>query len=255
MSDSWNSFLETPPTTLSETFAAPSVSHSSLSEPPLPPEPYDETRMPTPMESLETIQPIYPEEPEFNTFGELENRVVICSNIPRTETLESFKARLSLFGEVEFFDESQFDRGILTVHYYDIYAAQCLRRSDMRIDGVSIAMSFGPLAEVKNPKKPPNNGTIVIFHLPEDTTDDELRSLFSKFGRVRQIRSSPFKQSQKFVEFYDKRNAQAALAAMNGTYVRNSKINIEFSLPGGFRRNAQNYAPSVPTIERVRHYH
>ena len=253
MSDSWTAFLETPPTTLSETFAP--VPQSSLSEPQLPAESYDGNRVPTAMESLDLQQIMYHEEHEFSTFGELENRVVICSNIPSTVSLDDFKATPMKFGDVEYFDTSQFDRGIVTVHYFDICSAHQLKHSDLRIDGKPIMMSFGPLEEVKNPKKPPNNGTIVIFHLPEDATDQELMRLFSKFGNIRQIRSSPFKQSQRFIEFYDKRHAQAALTAMNGTYVRNSKINIEFSLPGGFRRNPQNFAPAAPTVERVRHNH
>ena len=256
MSDSWTAFLETPPTTLSETFATPPVPQSSLSESQLPADSYDGNRVPTAMESLDTLQPLpYQQEHEFSTFGELENRVVICSNIPSTVSLDEFKVMPMQFGDIEYFDTSQFDRGIVTVHYFNIYAAHQLKHSDLRIDGKPIIMSFGPLEEVKNPKKPPNNGTIVIFHLPEDATDQELMMLFSKFGNIRQIRSSPFKQSQKFIEFYDKRDAQAALTAMNGTYVRNSKINIEFSLPGGFRRNPQNFAPPAPTIERVRHNH
>lgn len=256
MSDSWNAYLETPPAMFSETFSGPIPCQSSLGDV-VPIGPCDETRVPTQMESLDTFTPIsYPDEPDFDTgasFGEIENRVVILSNIPPSEDLEELKHYLAQFGAVEAFDDTNFSRGILAVHYFDICAAQCLRRSDVRLNGKVVMMTYGPLEEVKNRKKPPNNGTIVIFHLPEDTTDEELRQLFVRFGRIKQIRSSPFKQSQKFIEFYDKRHAQAALTAMNGTYVRSSKINIEFSLPGGFRRSAQSHAPSVPMIERVRH--
>ena len=253
MSDSWTAFLETPPTTLSETFVSPAVPQSSLSDMMLQPI-EDESRQPT---SMESIDPVYPEmfsaEPAFENPGEVENRVVLLSNLPEHANFEDLKPSFERYGDVEFYDLSKFDRGCVTIHYYDIRSAIELRRAWLQLQGRTIMKIFAPFEEVTNPRKPPNNGTIVIFHLPAEVTDDELCDLFARFGEIRQIRSSPFKQTQRFIEYHDKRAAERALTGMNGRFVRNSRISIEFSLPGGFRRNGQSVrTPSLPTIERFR---
>ena len=103
-------------------------------------------------------------------------------------------------------------------------------------------------------KRPKNNGTIVIFHLPKGINENELNDIFSSFGKIRQIRSTPSKTSQKFIEFYDTRAAEKALKAYNGKPLiqkSNKRVSIEYSFPGGFKKNIQKYyKTTLPTIVR-----
>jgi hypothetical protein len=58
-------------------------------------------------------------------------------------------------------------------------------------------------------------GTVTLFNLDPDTSNEHLVWLFSKFGEVKDISESPDRASQKFITFFDIRHALAALRAMN----------------------------------------
>lgn len=55
-------------------------------------------------------------------------------------------------------------------------------------------------------------------------------------GPVKELRETPFKKHQRFVEFYDVRDAAKALAQMNGKEIHGKNVVIEFSRPGGYNR-------------------
>lgn len=72
--------------------------------------------------------------------------------------------------------------------------------------------------------------------------------LVSKIGPVKELRETPNKRNQRFVEFYDVRNAAKAMAGMNGKEICGKPIVVEFSRPGGhcrktWRGGPQNGAP------------
>ena len=214
---------------------------------------------PTSFDSLDTLKKIDPVvfPPGINSInpnGEFENRTIIISNLPSNATKSELETVFRSYGDIDYINLNDINRGIARIRFFDIRSSQWARMAEIRIRSNSVFKSFAPLEEVTNPRKPPNNGTIVIFHLPSDITDNELSSIFSQFGEIRQIRSTPLKQNQKFVEFYDVRNAEIALKSMNGQSIKKSRVSIEFSLPGGFRKNGANFNKNVcfPTIERNR---
>ena len=263
MTDCWTDYLETPPTSLCDSLGlgrecesaretAPANIFDYWEEPPRPNS--TDERMPTSFESLISIEPIAPPADfNFEAQGELESRSVTVANLPWRVSLRELEPLFQRFGPVERIDSSNLSAGVVVVHYFDIRSAQHLRATDFSLYGQAVFRSFAAPEEVRNTRKPPNNGTIVIFHLPMETPNEELEAMFSRFGEIRQIRNTPSKQTQRFIEYFDKRDASEALHAMNGTFIRNSRINIEFSLPGGFRRNAQAYvAPPLPRIDRWR---
>jgi RNA recognition motif-containing protein len=255
MADSWTTFLETPPGAVTEPGFGACASGDSFWDFEWSP-PSEKDPPPTTIESLNSILPvIFPTNINFESFGELENRAVLVSNVPPDMTPAEIHTVFGRYGEIESYDDCNLARGLLEIRYFDVRSAQWLRISEFSIRGKQIARAFASPEDVPNPRKPPNNGTIVIFHLPTETTADELSTIFGQYGEIRQIRCTPFKQTQRFVEYFDKRAAEAALNAMNGRCIRKSKVSIEFSLPGGFRRNIQKYvgAPSLPTVERARH--
>lgn len=72
-------------------------------------------------------------------------------------------------------------------------------------------------------------------------------------GCVKEVRETPMKQNQRFVEFYDTRDAAKAYVGMNGKEINGRHLIIEYSRPGGHSRrfrksthNKLNYIPSHP---------
>lgn len=62
---------------------------------------------------------------------------------------------------------------------------------------------------------------------------------------MKELRETPLKKHQRFVEFYDIRDAAKALKEMNGKEINGKPVVIEFSRPGGFTKkffNAQAQA-------------
>ncbi len=93
-------------------------------------------------------------------------------------------------------------------------------------------------------QQPVNQGTLVVFNLDPSTTAEEIRDLFGTIGDVKEIRGTPNKKHHKFVEFFDVRDAQRALVALNKTELGGKKIKIEISRPGGRVNAARNSVPS-----------
>lgn len=55
-------------------------------------------------------------------------------------------------------------------------------------------------------------------------------------GSVKEVRETPFKRHQRFIEFYDTREAARALIEMNGKEINGKPLVIEFSRPGGHNK-------------------
>jgi len=82
-----------------------------------------------------------------------------------------------------------------------------------------------------------------VGNLPFQTQHDDLKILFGKYGDIGDIflptdRNTGRPRGFAFVRYYDKRDAEEALDALNGrTYDgRDMKINIDEGKPGGHRR-------------------
>ena len=55
-------------------------------------------------------------------------------------------------------------------------------------------------------------------------------------GEVKELRDTPFKREQRFVEFYDVRDAALARREMDGKAIDGKPIIVQFSRPGGFNK-------------------
>jgi hypothetical protein len=185
---------------------------------------------------------------------EFESRMIQIYNVHQETTHDDLVTAFAGYGDIDSIDVSNAPLGIASVKFCDLQVALQARYAKLSVRGRNLLLTFGPQDPVENPRKPPNNGTIVVFHLRNGVTDDQIRGEFSKFGEIRQIRSAPGKQSQRFVEYWDIRSAHRALKKMRGKKVFDSKISVEFSLPGGHHK-AQIPIPTLrlPTIERVTH--
>lgn len=186
------------------------------------------------------------------TFNEVASRCIMISNISEFATKEDLQFIFDSFGPQETSDLTNINKGIASVVFYSMEDAQAMRVSTIYLCNKQIIKIFHQENET-NYKVPKNNGTIVIFRIPSDIQDEELYKIFSKFGKIRQIRSTPNKASQKFIEYYDIRSADKALKRYNGKPLNkksNSKVSIEFSHPS-MKKNVQKfYKNTLPTIER-----
>jgi RNA recognition motif-containing protein len=106
---------------------------------------------------------------------------------------------------------------------------------------------FGHPEKIVDPKRPPNNGTIVIFRVPNNVTDDMILAEFSRFGAIRDIRTW---ETQKFVEFWDLRSSKAAIQETNCKKLFNGNVSVQLSRPAGFRKNLY-IENRMPTVARV----
>jgi RNA recognition motif-containing protein len=176
--------------------------------------------------------------PEYN---EIENRTLLIMNLDPETTEEEIDAHFNPFNSIRHLDISSLSSGQVTIEYYDLRHALDIKRTKNNeiVRGAVVSVCFAPLAKIDDVKKPPNNGTIVVFHLQTGLTDDQIQMAFGQYGDVRQIRGTPMKPTQRFIEYWDVRSAERALDGLNGKYMMGSKVSIEFSLPGGFRRNVQ----------------
>ncbi|KAJ0779909.1 putative RNA recognition motif domain, mei2-like RNA recognition, RNA-binding domain superfamily [Helianthus annuus] len=80
-----------------------------------------------------------------------------------------------------------------------------------------------------------NQGTLVVFNLSSDVTPGTVKEIFEAFGCVKELRDTPLKKNQKFVEFYDTRDASKALVNINGKEINGNTVVVEFSRPGGYK--------------------
>lgn len=74
-------------------------------------------------------------------------------------------------------------------------------------------------------------------------------------GPIKELRETPSKKHQKFVEFFDVRDAAKALKEMNGKEIHGKPVVIEFSRPGGHSRKLINAAATTTTSSSHQKYH
>ena len=65
---------------------------------------------------------------------------------------------------------------------------------------------------------------IFVTKLPRDTTRDDLKDLFRKYGKIREI---SIKRGYAFVEYYDHHDANDAIDQMNGYRYDGNRLVVE----------------------------
>ncbi|KAJ8569711.1 hypothetical protein K7X08_006288 [Anisodus acutangulus] len=237
---------------------------------PLPPPAYVSTNPPMPT-------PILPPPSSMTT------RTLLLSMVPIDVSESIVRRDLEGFGDVRAVQMGRVREGIVTVHFYDLRHAQAAlieiqqqhMQQQMRLRRhYESSINLGQNCYLP-PLPPPargliagravwaqftfpvtsglpdgnNQGTLVIFNLDPQTSTGTLRDIFQAFGHVKELRETPMKRHQRFVEFYDVRDAARALMEMNGNDLDGKQLLIEFSRPGGhsnrrFSRASQYSPPS-----------
>ncbi len=141
------------------------------------------------------------------------------------------------FGDLRaiFTDAAQTHQYIL-VSYYDIrHAKNAVRRLvGYRYQNVCMDIHYSIPVGVEAVQ---NQGTLVVFNLDQNIANEELARLFGTYGELKEIRETPNKKHHRFIEFFDVREAEAAMTALNRKEIGGKRIKIESSRPGGARRN------------------
>ncbi|KAG2434876.1 hypothetical protein HYH02_012076 [Chlamydomonas schloesseri] len=141
------------------------------------------------------------------------SRTLFVRHINPAASDEDLLTMFKVFGDVRHMYTVSKHRGFIMVTYFDLRAAA---RAQAALHGALIT-SLPLDVHFCAPKGDPtvSQGTVSLFNLDPDTSNDHLVWLFSKFGDVKDIRESPDRRSHKFITFYDTRQALAALRAMN----------------------------------------
>lgn len=221
--DEWTLYVETPPSSLSNSYVSPGNIHcQGLPVLGIP-------KYKAPPNPVAPPQAIRPEGDE--TPPEIESRVVEIPNAPKCFTEENIAEIIDPPTIIDYFEMQE---KTLVIEFYDIRHAIAFKNL---LAAHKIDVAYGiPRCLRDKPDAPVNLGTIVLLHLVPSVTNQQLQVIFSQFGEIRQIRGTRFKPTQRFIEYWDIRSSQKALEMMAGTILSGSKIVIEFSMPGGMRK-------------------
>ncbi|KAK8657371.1 hypothetical protein V6N13_035612 [Hibiscus sabdariffa] len=206
-------------------------------------------------------------------------RALVLTSVPCDVSESGVRDELEMFGEVRAVQMERAGEGIVTVHFYDLRHAERalkeIRNQHMQQQKQQQFMAAGAAATAGHepgesdacaPLPRPerglisgrtvwahfivpashalpdgnNQGTVVVFNLDPGVSNSKLRDIFQAYGPVKELRETPLKKHQKFVEFYDVRDAAKALREMNGKEINGKQVVIEFSRPGGFSRKFLN---------------
>ncbi|KFK33554.1 hypothetical protein AALP_AA5G028600 [Arabis alpina] len=196
-------------------------------------------------------------------------------SVPRDASETTVRRDLEIFGDVRGVQMERISQGIVTVHFYDLRDAKralrevCGRHMQHRerLGGSDVSVWSSPargfvsgrpvMAQFVVPDTSAvpggcNQGTLVIFNLDPQVSSVSLRQIFQVYGSVKELRETPNKKHQRFVEFYDIRNAAKAYDVMNGEEICGKQIVIEFSRPGGLKNKFRLSRQPQPLIQPLR---
>ncbi|KAJ6318894.1 hypothetical protein OIU76_014285 [Salix suchowensis] len=205
-------------------------------------------------------------------------RTLALSSVPSEVSESLIRRELEVFGEVRGIQMERVGYGTVTVHFYDLrHAERALREireqhmlHQARLRNIYIQNSESFSFNIA-PTPPPargviagcvvwarfivpscnevpdgqNQGTLVVFNLDPNVSTRCLKEIFQAFGAVKEVRETPLKRHQRFIEFYDVRDAAMALREMNGKEIYGKQVDIEFSRPGGYGKKFFNGRPSA----------
>ncbi|KAL5228996.1 hypothetical protein ABZP36_017261 [Zizania latifolia] len=255
--------------------------------PAIPPPP---VAMPVPPPAAMAPQPGYCVPAAATVVDGPASRAVVLSLVPPHAPEEEVARAMAPFGAVRGVDASALaSEGVATVYFFDLRAAE-LAVAGVREQHIRQQCRLGQLyaAAVSPPTWPPpawdwphddnrglvlgqavwahfaaastlpddgaNRGSLVVLNSLPGVSLLELREVFQAFGDVKDVRESAQRPSNKFVEFFDTRDAGRALAELNGQELFGRRLVIEFtrpSIPGPRRRGHVSHQPIAPTPPRL----
>ncbi|KAK9104285.1 hypothetical protein Scep_021129 [Stephania cephalantha] len=196
-------------------------------------------------------------------------RAVVVSMVPPYAAEEGVRRELEVFGEVRGVEMGRLAEGIVAVQFYDIRGAEAAvaviqerhmeEQSRLRqqhycgvvmppvpVVGPGFVAGRAVWAYFVMPETAPvpvpdgfNQGTIVVFNLDANVSVVMLKEIFEAYGLVKEVRETPLKRQQRFVEFFDVRDAARAVVEMDGKEINGRRVVVDFSRPGGIGEDFQ----------------
>ncbi|KAI4384164.1 hypothetical protein MLD38_002352 [Melastoma candidum] len=171
------------------------------------------------------------------------SRAVLLSLLPCNLSETALRRELEVFGEVRAVEMDWEGDGVVTVHFYDLrHAQRAVKEIPEQQDRGVASREDG----YSHPPEPRQHRHI------QPGPDRKRLTVRARNGPVKELRDTPYKKHQRFVEFYDVRDASRALGEMNGKEINGRSVVIEFSRPVGFSRKLLNAvaaaAPSSSTF-------
>ncbi|XP_010511735.1 PREDICTED: LOW QUALITY PROTEIN: protein terminal ear1 homolog [Camelina sativa] len=177
-------------------------------------------------------------------------RALMLLPVPGNVTESSIRQDMELFGEVRGVQMERADEGIVTVHFYNLRTSQ-IAFNEIRYRHMQHQLHFTAarglvfnqpvwahfvFPQLNAVPDGNNQGTLVVMNLEPTVSSTTLRHIFQAYGEVKQVRETPYKREQRFVEFFDVRDAARALREMDGKHISGKPMFIQFSRPGGLTK-------------------
>ncbi|KAK1266387.1 hypothetical protein QJS04_geneDACA016823 [Acorus gramineus] len=172
------------------------------------------------------------------------SRSLLLCQLPPTATEPAVRAEMEPFGAVWAVETHRAAEGIVTVHFFDQRHAEaalaavldqhvrhqqyCFYTSSWAVPPPHVWAQFAP------PMFGPNDGSLVVFNVDPSLSSDAFRALFEVFGDVKGLRETK-RHHQRFIEFFDVRDAAKALAEVNGKEIHGRRVVVHFGGGGGRR--------------------
>ncbi|KAF7458630.1 RNA recognition motif-containing protein [Cryptosporidium felis] len=163
------------------------------------------------------------------------SRTLYLCKLPYDVTENSIRELCEPFGDLK--KVAVYPRkGIAFVEYFDIRKAEGARNTlkSSLVQGRVIDAQYSRGNEVRY-SRDINTGTLYIKPIINDkitsdpNTDDDYKELFCTYGEVKKVSSNRKRESEKFVEFYDIRGAEASQKALNGYDFNGVILEIQFA--------------------------
>ncbi|KAJ3434418.1 protein mei2-like [Anaeramoeba flamelloides] len=153
----------------------------------------------------------------------------------------SEKKLLSVFEQFGDVQSIRFESDNVIISYFDIRNSKEAKivLQGSNLEGNVLDISY--INPNKNGSKNINQGTLVVFGLNEFISNKELEVIFSQYGQIREIRSTPNKVYHRFVEFFDIREAEIAMNHLNKTKIKTRRIKIELARVVPMKRKKNYY--------------
>ncbi|OZJ03401.1 hypothetical protein BZG36_04013 [Bifiguratus adelaidae] len=160
-------------------------------------------------------------------------RTLFVRNVQYDVPLEEVETRFGAYGEIKDVFNRIKDRGMVFITYYDIRAAERAKvaMQNTQLLGREIDVHYSLPKEQEAAREAEagmNQGTLLLTLKGTNNPleIDEVHRYFSSYGEVKLVRDFKDRAQQKFVEFYDSRSADNAVAAANGTLWQDGRLDV-----------------------------
>ncbi|KAK4779602.1 hypothetical protein SAY87_015708 [Trapa incisa] len=118
--------------------------------------------------------------------------------------------------------------GYIVISYYDIRAAQKAMEylHNRLMMGRKLDIHY-TIPKDKSSESDISRGRLIASNIDRGISNDELHHLFCIYGDIKEIGSVPYRNNQRFIEFYDSRDAEAAFHALDKSSIAGKQIKLE----------------------------